>query len=62
MQERLEQDLQQGLQQGREEERRILALDFLREGIALEVIARAMGLSIAQIQQQATMPQNPRNA
>jgi predicted transposase/invertase (TIGR01784 family) len=53
----LQQGLRQGLQQGREEERRILALNFLQEGISLEVIARATGLSVDQIQQlQTTLP------
>ncbi|WNZ22499.1 hypothetical protein HJG54_06240 [Leptolyngbya sp. NK1-12] len=52
--------IEKGLQQGREEERRILTLNLLREGVSPEVIARATGLAIEQIQQlQTTMPPSP---
>jgi predicted transposase/invertase (TIGR01784 family) len=39
-----------GRKEGREEERREVALNLLREGMAIQTIARVTGLSIAQVQ------------
>ncbi len=37
--------------EGQEDEKRAIALNFLREGLSVETIARGTGLSIEEIQQ-----------
>jgi hypothetical protein len=46
--------LQEGRQEGRQEKEIEIALNLLRQGIAIAVIAQATGLSIAQIQELQT--------
>ncbi len=43
--------MEQGLEQGRQEAQTAIALNLLKQRIAIEVIAQATGLTIAQLQQ-----------
>jgi predicted transposase YdaD len=43
--------IEKGIEKGREEERQAIALNLLRQGISVEAIAQATGLTIAQLQQ-----------
>jgi predicted transposase YdaD len=47
----MEQGLEQGLEQGRQETKTAIALNLLRQGISMDTIAQATGLTIAQLQQ-----------
>jgi predicted transposase/invertase (TIGR01784 family) len=42
---------EEGLQEGEEKSAKAIALSLLNQGIAIEVITKATGLTIAQIQQ-----------
>jgi predicted transposase YdaD len=42
------------LTEGREERERVIALNLLREGLSIELIARSTGLSVEAIQQLQT--------
>jgi hypothetical protein len=48
-QEGIEQGIERGIEQGIEQGRREIAVNFLREGVAAELVAKSTGLSIAQI-------------
>ncbi|MEB3294331.1 MAG: hypothetical protein VKJ24_14325 [Synechococcales bacterium] len=52
--------IQKGTEQGREEERKAIARNLLREGFPLDTIARTTGLSLKQLQelQAAIAPQS----
>jgi predicted transposase/invertase (TIGR01784 family) len=50
------------LAEGKEEKQREIALNFLREGLSVEIVARGTGLSIEQIQQiQQQLNESPQN-
>jgi predicted transposase YdaD len=44
------------LAEGKEEEQREIALNFLREGLSVEMVACGTGLSIAEVQQLQQQP------
>jgi predicted transposase/invertase (TIGR01784 family) len=46
-----EEGIEKGRVEGRVEERRSMIINFLREGVSIELIAKATGLSIAEITQ-----------
>jgi predicted transposase/invertase (TIGR01784 family) len=46
-----EEALKEGRQEGRQEERRIVAENLLQQGVSVEIIATATGLSIEEIHQ-----------
>jgi predicted transposase/invertase (TIGR01784 family) len=43
--------IEQGFEKGREEEKKAIALNMLKDNLPLETIARFTGLTIAQLQQ-----------
>jgi predicted transposase/invertase (TIGR01784 family) len=46
-----EEGIEKGRVEGRVEERRSMIINFLREGVSIELIAKATGLPIADITQ-----------
>jgi predicted transposase/invertase (TIGR01784 family) len=45
-----EKGMEKGIIKGKDEERQTIALNLLRQGFAIEAIAQATGLTIAQLQ------------
>jgi predicted transposase/invertase (TIGR01784 family) len=43
--------IEQGFEQGREEEKKAIAINLLRQGISMEMIAQATGLTLTQLQE-----------
>jgi predicted transposase/invertase (TIGR01784 family) len=47
---------ERGMEKGMEKERQTIALNLIKQGIAIEVIAQATGLTLAQLQQLPAPP------
>ncbi len=43
--------IEQGIEKGREEEKKAIALNLLRQGISMDMIAQATGLTVTQLQE-----------
>ena len=43
--------IEKGFEQGREEEKQAIALNLMRQGISMEMIAQATGLTLTQLQE-----------
>lgn len=55
----VEEGREEGREKGAEETTRKLVINFLKEGVSIDLVAKATGLTIEQIQQiQATQPKN----
>ncbi|MEB3292348.1 MAG: hypothetical protein VKJ24_04245 [Synechococcales bacterium] len=46
-----EKGMEKGVEKGREKERQTIALNLLRQGVAIETIAQATGLTLEQLQE-----------